>query len=415
MESMVPENASLPGENERTSAAAGVMEKRILFFTCVAHSLTHIYMVIYSVVLVKMSLAFGVSKEEIARYATISIVLFGAGSLPATWLGEKWGEKPLLVAFFVLSALGGAILGLAQTPAHLAAGMTVLGLGTSIFHPVGNTFIAKGIQNPGRAMGINGLWGSIGEALGPLIAGAAAALSWRAAYLVLTAPTLALGAWLAATRIDVPHDPAPIQNGASGGKSPVLLAFLFLAMMCGGFQFWIVKTWLPTHVQGELPDVLRGGYLTAVIYLIGGFGQLLAGRMVHDQEGRGLYLAVFLVSAPLIYWVGNLEGVTLLAMASLMSFLMFAAQPIENVLLSRSFSPRWRSSAFGLKFTLAFGIGGLGASWSGWAESRYGTGATFTMAAAFTGLAALMALGAYQAGRESGSEAPVETASVSDP
>ena len=127
--------------------------------------------------------------------------------------------------------------------------------------------------------------------------------------------------------------------------------------------------------------------------------------MVHNQEGRGLYLVVFLVSAPLIYWVGKLEGVMLVVMASITSFLMFAAQPIENVLLSRFSSPRWRSNMFALKFALAFGIGGLGASWSGAVQSLHGTGATFTLAAAFTGMAAVLALAAYRAGRESGSEA----------
>src|SRR2546422_3563898 len=227
-----PEKEGLKEEKNRGGGATSLVEKRVLFFTCVAHALTHIYMVIYSVVLVKMSEDFGVTKEAIARYATISIVLFGFGAFPATWLGEKWGEKSLLVAFFVLSALGGTILGLAQAPAHLAVGMTVLGLGTSIFHPVGNTFIAKGIQNPGRAMGVNGLWGSFGEALGPLIAGAAAMFSWRAAYLLLTVPTLALGAWLAITRIDVPPEPDPARAGNSSRRFPVVMMFLLLAMMC---------------------------------------------------------------------------------------------------------------------------------------------------------------------------------------
>ena len=82
------------------------MERRILFFTCAAHALTHVYIANYAAVLTEMGTEFD---ADITKVATISTVLFGLGAFPASWLGEKWGEKRLLVAFFVLSAIGGKI------------------------------------------------------------------------------------------------------------------------------------------------------------------------------------------------------------------------------------------------------------------------------------------------------------------
>jgi hypothetical protein len=58
-----------------------------------------------------------------------------------------------------------------------------------------------------------------------------------------------------------------------------------------------------------------------------------------------------------------------------------------------------RGLIFGIKFTLAFGIGGLGASLSGAVETRYGLGDAFTAAAAFTTLALGLALAAFCVGR----------------
>lgn len=380
------------------------MERRILFFTCAAHALTHVYMVTYSAVLVVMGQDFG---GDITDYVTISLVLFGLGSLPASWLGERLGEKRLLVAFFALSALGGTIVGLAHGLTQLSVGMAFLGLGTSIFHPVGNTFIAKGIRLPGRAMGVNGLWGSFGEAFGPIFAAGIASiphLSWRWAYLILTLPTLGLGIWLAVTPMNLPR-------GSERGRLPRIAPVLWVllaAMMCGGFQFWIVKTMLPTYVEAEtsralLPDTLRGGALTAVIYLVGGFGQLISGRIVHNREGRGLYVLIFLVSVPLIFAVGKLSGASLLVTACVMAVLMFAAQPVENVLLARFAPPGWASLLFGFKFTLAFGFGGLGASLSQRVRAAYGLGEVFTAAAAFTAAAMVLAVLAWRMGRNSGS------------
>jgi FSR family fosmidomycin resistance protein-like MFS transporter len=395
------------------------MERRILFFTCVAHALTHVYMAVYPAVLVLMSRDFEAPVPVIANYATISVVLFGLGALPASWLGERLGEKWLLVAFFALSGLGGTAVGLAHGWTQLAVGMALLGLGTSIFHPVGNTFIAKGIRMPGRAMGVNGLWGSFGEAFGPIFAAGVALiphLSWRWAYLLLTIPTLAVGGWLAATPIDLPR--ATARPGFPRLSSVLLL--LLAAMTCGGFQFWIVKTMLPLHIDAStspdlLPDTLRGGALAAAVYLIGGFGQLLSGRLVHHREGRGLYAIIFLVSIPFIYAVGKLNGAPLLVTASLMSLLMFAAQPIENVLLAKFAPPGWASLLFGFKFTLAFGVGGLGASLSARVRDAYSLGAVFTTAAGFTTLALAFALSAWSIGgkRERQSRKPAREGAAS--
>lgn len=380
-------------------------EKRILFFTCAAHALTHVYMVAYTVVLTQLSEEFGVDRIAITRYATISIVLFGLGAIPAGWLGDRLGEKNLLVTFFVMSALGGLLVGLAQDLYQLAIGMGILGLGTSIFHPVGNAFIARGVRNPGRAMGTNGLWGNVGEALGPFLTVQIALLaSWRWAYISLALPTLALGLWLALTKIQLEDSPAAPPK-PTRGKFPGVLILLLLAMTCGGFQFWIIKTMLPSYLQegapsSWLPDTLRGGYLASLIYLIGGLGQLLAGRLVHHREGRGLYVVIFALSVPIIYAVGKISGHFLFPTACVMAILMFSAQPIENVLLVR-YSPRGlRGLIFGLKFTLAFGIGGLGASFSGTVEARYGLGEVFTMAAAFTAVALALALAAFCVGRK---------------
>jgi len=380
-------------------------ERRVLFFTCAAHALTHVYMVVYTVVLTQMGEDFGVDRAAMTRYATISIVVFGLGAIPAGWLGDRLGEKNLLVAFFVVSAVGGTLVGVAQDVYQLATGMAILGLGTSIFHPVGNAFIARGLRNPGRAMGANGLWGNVGEALGPLLTVQIAALaSWRWAYIALTVPTLAFGLWLAFTKIELESAPVAPRK-PTRGKFPAVLVLLLLAMTCGGFQFWIIKTMLPSYIQegtsaSLLPDTLRGGYLASLIYLIGGAGQLLAGHLVHHREGRGLYLVIFALSVPVIYAVGKLQGHFLLPTACVMAVLMFSAQPIENVLLARYSPEGLRGLIFGIKFTLAFGVGGLGASLSGAVEASYGLGEIFTAAAAFTTIALVLALAAFCVGRK---------------
>ena len=102
-------------------------ERKVLFFTCVAHGLTHAYMLLFTAILDPMRDSFGLDSEEFLGYASLANILFGLGALPAGWLGDRFGEKNLLVAFFFLTAAGGVLLGLAEGEWSLAAGMVLVG------------------------------------------------------------------------------------------------------------------------------------------------------------------------------------------------------------------------------------------------------------------------------------------------
>ena len=79
----------LPSREELAGAAAvaetgvenAATERAIVFFTCVAHALTHVYMLIWPTVMAPMREAFGLSVAEFTAYATISQALFGLGAL----------------------------------------------------------------------------------------------------------------------------------------------------------------------------------------------------------------------------------------------------------------------------------------------------------------------------------------------
>jgi FSR family fosmidomycin resistance protein-like MFS transporter len=54
-----------------------------------------------------------------------------------------------------------------------------------IYYPVGTAWLVRNAANRGRALGWNGIWGSIGLGVAPLVAGALAQMiSWRAAFIV---------------------------------------------------------------------------------------------------------------------------------------------------------------------------------------------------------------------------------------
>jgi MFS family permease len=402
------------------------VERNILFFTCIAHAMTHVYIHLFTAIQPEIRRSFeGMSPEDLTSLASISLLVFGAGAIPAGWLSDRYGEKPLLVAFFILSAAGGVMTGFASQTWHLAAGFALIGLGTSIYHPVGLALISKGIRLPARAMGINGLFGSLGTALSPL---AALQLThwtgdWRWAFIGLAIPMVILAVLLGASDTGGKRTRDAVEGEVEGSRGGIkaLVGFLLAAMLFGGIYYSLIITMLPQRI-GEgaakapfLRELVGEGYLPFLIFFIGGIGQVLAGYWMEKREGRGLYILILLGSVPLIYLTGILDGIELLIGASAMAFFMFAVQPVENTLLARYTAPGMRGRIYGLKFILTFGVGmGSGTALSGWIEEGSlaaffeaptlfsGLTGVFSAAACFAAASLAMAVLAWVVKRKSG-------------
>jgi len=156
-----------------------------LIFSSVGHTYTHLIMMLWPTVVLVLEKEWGMDYAVLLPLAVAGQVLFGAGALPAGWLGDRWSTTGMMVVFFIGTGLATMATGLAQAPWQLAAGMAATGLFASIYHPVGMAWMVRNAVNRGKALGINGLFGSIGIGIAALTAGLLCDLiNWRAAFIV---------------------------------------------------------------------------------------------------------------------------------------------------------------------------------------------------------------------------------------
>ena len=357
---------------------------RILVITCVAHTITHLVMLVFAPIKDPMALEFGSAVKKIAFYFAIANVFFGLGAVPAGWLSDRFGEKWLLLAFFLLCAAGTGIIGLAKSTLVLATGTVVMGIATSIYHPVANALIAKGIEKRGVAMGINGVAGSIGTALGPLYGGVVASyFSWRESFLTISIPCILFGIALLFVDLGPASKPVPKKSATESqlekiepgprGLFVVLFVFLISAMTLGGLFYYMFTTILPEYLlergaidnAGEtlsLNEQSRiGGWGAFVALMFGVVGQMAGGILSDRVNTRKLYVAIYVLITPLVFALAFLDGFAALAGASIASVIYFAVQPIENNIIAQFTPARWKGTVYGLKFIVLFSIsGGLG-------------------------------------------------------
>src|SRR5258708_25510113 len=99
-------------------------------------------MISLSVVLV-LAPAFGLPYSKMLPLSLGGFIAFGAGSLPAGWLGDRWSRRGMMIVFFVRVRVASIVTAFARSGWEIAAGLTRLGLFAPIYHPVGIAMLVK--------------------------------------------------------------------------------------------------------------------------------------------------------------------------------------------------------------------------------------------------------------------------------
>jgi len=338
-------------------------------FSYVGHTFMHVLSALYLTVVLALVPAWHMGYDELIRLWTVGSLMIGVGAPLAGWLGDRWSDARMMVAFFWLTGGGGVAAGFSDGPTALALTLAVLGVGASIYHPVGMSWLVKNAANTGTALGYQGLFGSLGVAGAAVVAGTLTDLiSWRAAFIIPGALCLATGVALAACiglglitdrAVDVKPQPKP-------SRSDAVRAFLVLSvtMAVGGLVWNSVMVAMPKWFDDRL-DLLVGdstlgvGGLVTVIYLLGSLPQLWGGRLADRFQTKALYAGCLLLQVPMMLLAARVAGSPVLALALIMVSCQNLQIPVENLLLARFTPGKYRGLAYGAKFVLTFGVGPL--------------------------------------------------------
>lgn len=341
-----------------------------LVFSSLAHTYSHLFTLLYATVVLVLEREWGLSYAELFALSIPMSVLFGAAALPAGWMGDKWSASGMMALFFL--GVGGCSIatGFANSPLGIGLGLAGIGLFAAIYHPVGIPWLVRNAVNRGRALGINGVFGSVGTAGAALVAGLLADLyGWRAAFIIPGMICLVTGLGFVWARqanllLDRGEDAVP---QAAPGKSDIWRVFWVMSatMLCTGLIYQATAFALPkvfdTRLSGFFNDSMLGiGGMVTIVYTCSALSQLVGGELADRYSLRGVYIAVQWLQIPVIIVAMMLIHPALVPVAALMVSLNVAGQPAENSLLAKYTPPQWRGRAFGGKFVLTLGVSSIG-------------------------------------------------------
>jgi MFS transporter, FSR family, fosmidomycin resistance protein len=341
-----------------------------LTFSSVGHFFAHLLMLLYPTVLLVLEGRWGMSYGDLLSLSLAGFVLFGLGALPAGWLGDRWSAEGMMVVFFLGTGAATMLTGLADTPVALALGLAAIGLFGSIYHPVGTAWLVRNAVHRGRALGVNGIAGSLGLGAAAFVAGALAQLiGWRAAFIIPGAACAITGAALlfcmrggsvVATRTDLRPEP-------EASRDDVVRTFIVLSftMLADGTISQAIPVALPKAFTAGLTGLTDGGTLDAggfvsLVFLVAATAQLAGGWLADRFAMKAVYILAWVAQVPLFILAAQARDVPLLGAMMAVNYLAVLAVPAENALLARYTPAKWRATAYGAKFLLALGVSTIG-------------------------------------------------------
>lgn len=345
----------------------------VLAYACAGHFAIHLLLGLHATAALAIERDGGWGTEtgygRLVALWTAGAFLLGAAAPLAGWLADRIGAARMMAVFFLGSGAATVACAAAGGPLGLGVALGALGLFAAIYHPVALAWLVSGVEGGrrGRAIGLNGAFGSLGVAAAPLAASALAeAGSWRLAYLLPGLAVVGVGLLLAvsAWHGSVPEgwpSPAVVCDGAErpGGtnRGTSVRPFLALgaAMLCNSVLYAAFTTALPKWAEGRVlrawpaADLTVVGLTVSAVFLVGGLGQLLAGTLTDRHDPRTFFLLALAAKPPLLLGAALAAGPSGLFFAAALVLAIDVASPSESLLLGQRAPAHRRGLAFGVR------------------------------------------------------------------
>lgn len=281
----------------------------VLLLVFAAAFLTYLDRVCISVAAPSMQADLGLSQLEFAWVFTIFNIAYGVFEVPTAWLGDRWGQRLMLVRIVGSWSLFTILTGAARGLTSLLATRAAFGAAEAGAFPTMSRALARWfpLQERSRANGIMWMGARSGGAFAPPLAVALITLmGWRYSFAAFGLLGLV---WCAVCALWFRDNPAdhravsadelraiqvgaapPPQRGESVPWRALLLNRTMLALFCSyfasgfGFQFFV--TWLPTYFMREHGLTLQRTGIYASLPLAAGALGCLLGGVIADWIAR---------------------------------------------------------------------------------------------------------------------------------
>ena len=362
-----------------------IQERKIVLIAGISHATAHFYELLFPAMTMYVTRSFDASIQDVIKAGFFLYFLYGFLALPWGVMADRFGSVPILGVGMIMAGMGAIFSGFAESLGSLWVSLGIIGIGISTAHPAGMSLVSRSVAKRGRALGIFGIWGNLGIVVGPLVGGIGGYfLGWQKIMIVTGIAGMLAGIFVLGSRIEEEQhsDRSHTQKLTPRHAIPCFLvlciAITFAGVIYRGnlitipvyleekpfiFFDWLQhQSWIDIQeISGKGVNIKTLGATLIISFavFVGMIGQKIGGYMADRVDLRWGYFVFFLMGLPALGAIAISDGWQLVLALSIFMVFSLGMQPIENSLVARLTPARWRSTAYGAKFILGFGVGAM--------------------------------------------------------
>ena len=356
---------------------ARASEDKLIAGVCIAHFVSHYYMMLLAPLFVFIKDEYGVTYTELSLALAAFGVVSSVMQTPVGFFVDRFGARLNLIGGLLLGSAAVAAAGLVDSFWVFIAMFAVMGLANTVYHPADYALLSERVtpQRVPQVFSFHTCSGMIGSAVAPgTLLFMQSLVGWRGAFVCAAALGIIAALILAlqgeppprhrTTHVSKPRSDDPSSAAAAGWRlllsPPILLNLVFfvlLAMVGGGLnQFLVVGLGALYGTPPALANTALTGLLvmSAIGVLVGG---ALATRTTHHTlvTAGGL-----LVTGAVSTLVGFVDpgALLLVLIVSLSGFASGMTMPSRDMIVRSVTPPGSFGKVFGF-VTTGFHIGGM--------------------------------------------------------
>jgi len=365
---------------------------RELWLVTLGHGLTHWYPATFYLLLPLIGNELGLSYSEIGLVMTCQFIASALANIPGGVVVDTVGRKGLLMgASLFWVGFPYLLIGFTHSYVMLLACVALVGFGNSLWHPTAiPTLATRYPARKGLVLSVHGMGGNVGDAIAPIVIGAAlAVLSWRQVVVLNVLPGLLVAlimfALLGTIRLGARKTNAAAQSlgqYAQGLRALLRNRALVLLSVSSAFRTMTQQallTFLPIYLAREMgySSALVGACLFAL--QAAGFAAAPVAGHLSDRMGRRQIIIGSMASTAVVLAGMAFAGASPLfvALIAVLGFFLYATRPVIQAWLLEATPRHMGGSSIGV----LFGAQALGAALGPWlagmVADQHGLGATF--------------------------------------
>jgi MFS transporter, FSR family, fosmidomycin resistance protein len=373
-----------------STARVAISPSRLFLIACLAHVLHDGYASMLYLLLPLWQSELTLNFAQVGILKTLYSAAMALGQLPAARVGERWSEKPALVAGTFVTAAAILALQSAMSPFVLGLLLAIGGLGASVQHPLASTLLANAYRGPAlrTILGTYNFAGDLGKMIIPgILTLLIAAFGWRhgtealgglgLVIAVMLLAGLPRNAGVARDEQQVVHRPSlPESVRRRGFASLSAIGMLDSATRAG------LLTFLPFVLARKGADASGVGLALSLVFAGGAAGKFACGTLA---TRLGILRTVAATEAATAFAIVLVLVLPLAACLVLMPVLGIALNGTSSVLYGTvpELTPSGREArGFGYFYTLTIGADALAPTLYGVAGDAVGLFASMLLVAA---------------------------------